>query len=144
MKIGQITEIVTMIFLGYVLKRLGWRMTMISCVGHAARRRLCPLSAPGSGVLINLVHVSATFFFATVTFSSTSSSQHPRKALRPVRFLISARPFVTTYARAGEITVSARTRGVETQFKDIFMVPLSAALVAAVLLIGLFHRRKKW
>jgi len=29
MKIGQIAEIVTMMFLGYVLKSLGWRKTMI-------------------------------------------------------------------------------------------------------------------
>src|SRR5206468_3957151 len=29
MKIGQVAEIVTMVFLGYVLKNLGWRITMV-------------------------------------------------------------------------------------------------------------------
>ncbi len=38
MKIGQIAEIVTMLFLGYVLKIVGWRTTMIvGVLGHAAR-----------------------------------------------------------------------------------------------------------
>ncbi len=38
MKIGQIAEILTMLILGYVLKRLGWRTTMvIGVLGHAAR-----------------------------------------------------------------------------------------------------------
>ena len=38
MKIGQIAEILTMLFLGYVLKSLGWRTTMIfGVLGHAAR-----------------------------------------------------------------------------------------------------------
>ncbi len=38
MKIGQIAEIVTMLFLGYVLKRFGWRTTMaFGVLGHAAR-----------------------------------------------------------------------------------------------------------
>ena len=38
MSIGQIAEIATMAFLGYVLKSLGWRATMIvGILGHAAR-----------------------------------------------------------------------------------------------------------
>ena len=38
MSIGQIAEIVTMAFLGYVLKTLGWRNTMvIGILGHAVR-----------------------------------------------------------------------------------------------------------
>ena len=38
MKIGQIAEILTMLFLGYVLKTFGWRTTMIvGVLGHAAR-----------------------------------------------------------------------------------------------------------
>ena len=43
MKIGQLAEIITMLFLGYVLKKLGWRYTMIlGVLGHAAALcRLC-------------------------------------------------------------------------------------------------------
>src|SRR5262249_2875965 len=38
MSIGQIAEILTLAFLGYVLKSLGWRTTMIiGILGHAAR-----------------------------------------------------------------------------------------------------------
>ena len=38
MSIGQMAEIVTLAFLGYVLKTLGWRTTMIiGILGHAVR-----------------------------------------------------------------------------------------------------------
>jgi len=36
--IGQVAEIITMLALGYVLKRIGWKWTMIlGILGHAAR-----------------------------------------------------------------------------------------------------------
>ena len=38
MSIGQVAEIGTMAVLGFVLKRLGWRTTMIiGILGHTAR-----------------------------------------------------------------------------------------------------------
>jgi len=38
MSLGQVAEIATMAFLGYVLKSLGWRFTMtIGILGHAGR-----------------------------------------------------------------------------------------------------------
>jgi nucleoside transporter len=69
MSIGQIAEIGTMAILGLVLKRMGWRTTMIvGILGHAVRFgvfALAPLSAVA--IAANLLHgVCYAFFFATV------------------------------------------------------------------------------
>src|SRR5207248_8332852 len=69
MKIGQVAEIATMIFLGYVLKSLGWRWTMvIGILGHAARFAVFAYyPEPWAAVAINVVHgICYAFFFATV------------------------------------------------------------------------------
>jgi nucleoside transporter len=69
MSIGQIAEIGTMWFLGYCLKNLGWRYTMvIGILGHAVRFAIfafLPLEVPA--VVINVLHgICYAFFFATV------------------------------------------------------------------------------
>ena len=69
MKIGQIAEIVTMLFLGYVLKNLGWRTTMIiGVLGHAARFAVFAyFPDKTAAILINVLHgICYAFFFATV------------------------------------------------------------------------------
>src|SRR5262245_32940603 len=69
MSIGQIAEIGTMALLGYVLKSLGWRYTMvIGVLGHAVRFTVFsyfPQWAPA--VFVNLLHgICYAFYFATV------------------------------------------------------------------------------
>jgi nucleoside transporter len=69
MSIGQIAEIGTMAILGLVLKRLGWRTTMIiGILGHFVRFILfayVPLQ--WLAISINVVHgICYAFFFATV------------------------------------------------------------------------------
>lgn len=69
MSIGQFAEIGTMAVLGYVLKRLGWRTTMvIGILGHAARfAAFSLLPMPWLAVSVNVLHgVCYAFFFATV------------------------------------------------------------------------------
>ena len=69
MKIGQVAEILTMLVLGYVLKRLGWRWTMVAGVlGHAARFAVFAYyPQKEAAILINAVHgICYAFFFATV------------------------------------------------------------------------------
>ncbi len=69
MKIGQIAEIVTMLFLGYVLKRFGWRTTMVvGVLGHAARFAVFTYYPhQDAAILINALHgICYAFFFATV------------------------------------------------------------------------------
>ena len=69
MKIGQIAEILTMLVLGYVLKSLGWRTTMIfGVLGHAARFAVFAFyPEPWAAVTVNVLHgICYAFFFATV------------------------------------------------------------------------------
>ena len=69
MSVGQMAEIGTMAVLGGVLKRFGWRTTMVfGILGHAIRFcvfAFMPLPVPA--VLVILLHgVCYAFFFATV------------------------------------------------------------------------------
>jgi MFS family permease len=70
MSIGQVAEIVTMIFLGYVLIRLKWKTTMIiGVLGHAARFAVYAAfpEYPWLIILIQVLHgICYAFFFATV------------------------------------------------------------------------------
>ena len=71
MSIGQVAEIVTMAGLGLVLKRLGWRTTMIlGLLGHVIRFGIYSIGTPDTlwlVILSNVVHGFAyAFFFATV------------------------------------------------------------------------------
>ena len=71
MSIGQVAEIATMAFLGLVLKRLGWRLTMIfGILGHVVRFGIYSIGSPDLlwlVILSNIVHGFAyAFFFATV------------------------------------------------------------------------------
>lgn len=69
MKIGQIAEILTMLILGFVLKSLGWRITMvIGVLGHAARFAVFAFyPEETAAILVNALHgICYAFFFATV------------------------------------------------------------------------------
>ncbi|GIX03131.1 MAG: hypothetical protein KatS3mg113_0137 [Planctomycetaceae bacterium] len=69
MSVGQIAEILTMAFLGYVLKTLGWRATMIlGILGHAARFSVFALFPnPYAAVAVNVLQgICYAFFFATL------------------------------------------------------------------------------
>ena len=71
MSIGQVAEIATMAWLGFFLKRLGWRTTMIlGILGHVVRFGIYSIGSPDLlwlVILSNVVHGFAyAFFFATV------------------------------------------------------------------------------
>jgi MFS family permease len=69
MSVGQIAEIATMAFLGYVLKTFGWRTTMIiGVLGHAVRFAVFAfVQNPYAAVAVNVLHgVCYAFFFATL------------------------------------------------------------------------------
>jgi hypothetical protein len=69
MSIGQVAEILTMAILGVVLKRFGWKTTMIvGVLGHTLRFGVFALAPePALAVLVNVVHgICYAFYFATV------------------------------------------------------------------------------
>src|SRR5262245_40271607 len=143
MSIGQFAEIGTMAFLGYVLKRLGWRYTMvIGILGHAVRFAvfaLVPEAVPA--ILVNLLHgICYAFFFATVyIFVDEFFPKDARTSAQGLfNFLILGMgPLVGYFVwpALGEIFATADG----PDFRRLFLVPSGTALFAAVLLLLFFH-----
>lgn len=154
MKIGQVAEIITMIFLGLVLKRLGWRYTMIfGVLGHAARFAVFAYyPQPWACVAINVVHgICYAFFFATVyIFIDEFFPKDARASAQGLfNFLIlGLGPFLANFANGmlgDQYALSRNKDGVPQtfDFSQIFLYPLGVALIAATLLLALFHPPEK-
>jgi nucleoside transporter len=153
MKIGQIAEIITMIFLGYVLKNLGWRWTMIlGVLGHAARFAVFAYYPDRTAViLINVVHgICYAFFFATVYIFIDEYFPKDARASAQGLFnllILGLGPFAANFActRLSDQYALARNKDgtpLTLDYTQVFLIPLGAALVAAMLLIALFHPPK--
>lgn len=143
MSIGQVAEIGTMAFLGLVLKRLGWRTTMIlGILGHAVRFGLFALVPnPGIAIAVNLLHgICYAFFFATVyIFVDEFFPKDARASAQGLfNFLIlGLGPFVANFvwtALGDALTVNE-----VVNYRNLFLVPTGTAIVAALLLLLFFH-----
>jgi MFS family permease len=151
MSIGQIAEIGTMAILGGVLKRLGWRITMVvGILGHAARFGVFALAPEmpspfgmWSAVAINLLHgVCYAFFFATVyIFVDEFFPKDARSSAQGLfNFLILGfGPFVANFVwpYLGKLP-RFQTDG-QVAFTKLFWAPAGTAFVAAILLLLFFH-----
>lgn len=149
MKIGQLAEIFTMLFLGYVLKSLGWRFTMIlGVLGHAARFAVFafwPEQVPA--VAVNVIHgVCYAFFFATVYIfvdeyfpkDVRSSAQGLFNAL-----ILGVGPFVANFVCGRLATTYVKADGTTMDYPPIFQVSMYVSIAAALLLAVFFHPPKK-
>ena len=154
MSIGQVAEIATMAFLGYVLKRLGWRFTMVvGILGHAGRfAAFAFYPEPAVAILVNVLHgICYAFFFATVyIFIDEFFPKDIRSSAQGLfNFLIlGAGPFVSNFVSAALADQYATARDkngapIKFDFQQIFLYPCAVALVAAVLLMLFFHPPKK-
>lgn len=149
MKIGQIAEIATMVFLGYTLKRLGWQMTMVvGVLGHAARFAVFAYyPEPWAAISINAVHgICYAFFFATVyIFVDEFFPKDARSSAQGLfNFLIlGIGPFVANFLwpRMSSVFQIGTTEGGAPiyDFQRIFVYPLVTAVAAAVLLLVAFR-----
>jgi Nucleoside H+ symporter len=153
MSISQVAEILTMIFLGYVLKRLGWRTTMIiGILGHAARFAVFAyFPYPACAVSINILHgICYAFFFATVyIFVDEFFPKDARASAQGLfNFLIlGLGPFVANFACSKlrsiffmEVTdLGTGNKETVSDYKTVYLFSCSAAVVAAVLLLLFFH-----
>ncbi len=143
MSIGQIAEIGTMAFLGFCLRGLGWRLTMvIGILGHAVRFGVFALwPEPWPAVIVNLLHgICYAFFFATVyIFVDEFFPKDARSSAQGLfNFLIlGLGPFVGNFVWA--LLGDEFTIGREVDFRSLFLVPAGIALGAALLLFLFFH-----
>ena len=143
MKIGQIAEIVTMLFLGYVLRNLGWRMTMgIGVLGHAARFAVFaffPEQVPA--ILINVVHgICYAFFFATVyIFVDEFFPKDVRSSAQGLFnvLILGLGPFAANFA-CGRLKAEYSV-GKSVDYPIVFQYSMFAALIGALILFLFFH-----
>ncbi len=143
MSIGQVAEIATMAFLGLVLKRLGWRWTMIlGILGHVVRFTVFALYPhPWAAITVNLLHgICYAFFFATVyIFVDEFFPKDVRSTAQGLfNFLIlGLGPFVGNFA-AGWLEAQF-TQDKVIDFRSLFLVPAGVGAGAALFLLLFFH-----
>ena len=135
MSIGQIAEIGTMAILGYALKQLGWRKTMIfGILGHAARFTVFALYPhPWVAVSINILHgICYAFYFATVyIFIDEFFPKDARSSAQGLfNFLIlGLGPFVGNFV--GEhLGVRFATADGAINFRSLYLVPAAGLPIA--------------
>jgi nucleoside transporter len=149
MKIGQVAEILTMLALGYVLKSLGWRMTMVvGVLGHAARFAVFAYyPEPAAAILVNVLHgICYAFFFATVyIFVDEFFPKDIRSSAQGLFnvLILGIGPFVANQLcgvladRYGH--TDAKGSVVVDNYSAVFQYSMAAALFAAFMLFACFY-----
>ena len=143
MKIGQIAEIFTMLALGWVLKTLGWRTTMIiGVLGHAARFAVFafyPQEVPS--IAVNAIHgICYAFFFATVYIYVDKKFPKDIRSSAQGLFnvlILGVGPFIGGFL-INEV-IAANSIDKQVLYSKVFLYPMGAALLGAVLLALFFH-----
>jgi hypothetical protein len=152
MTIGQVAELLTMAMLGLVLKKLGWRKTMIiGILGHAIRfgvyARFPDIPAVIVGVQI-LHGICYAFFFATLYIFI--DEQFPKDIRTSAQGLFNMLvfgfgPLASFYV--GPQLLARYTKGTApaavTDWGELFLIPCGAAVIAAIILAVLFHPPKE-
>jgi MFS family permease len=144
--IGQVAEIVTMLILGAVLKKLGWKTTLILGIcGHAARFGIFAFfGTPENQWLIIAVQVlhgiCYAFFFVTVyIFVDAVFPKDIRSSAQGLfNLLILGVGMVVASKIFPQLLAHYTTDGV-VDYKQLFLVPSGMAL-AGIMLLALFFR----
>jgi MFS family permease len=145
MSLGQVSEILTMVVLGVVLKKLGWRFTMlIGILGHAARFAVYAFfpSHPWMIVAIQILHgICYAFFFATVyIFVDTYFPKDVRSSAQGLfNVMILGLGVLAANSLGPWLLQSVFTAAGVTDFRSMFLLPCLTALGAAVLLAVAFR-----
>jgi nucleoside transporter len=144
MSIGQFAEIATMAGLGYFLKRLGWRWTMIfGILGHSVRFFIYSIGEPVWLVVgSNIVHgFCYAFFFASVYIYVDEAFPKDARASAQGLFnflILGLGPFVGSLLW-GALGDTFRTAAGDVDFSKLFLVPAALGLLAALVLFIGFH-----
>jgi len=144
MSLGQIAELLTMFILGATLKRLGWRWTMvIGILGHAARFSIYSFwPSPAPIVIVQLLHgICYAFFFATVYIFADEYFPKDVRASAQGLFNVMILGIGSLVANSvcPYLAQTVFVHDGATDFHKLFLLPLGAALAAAIAL-ALFFR----
>ena len=153
LSLGQFAEILTMLILGPVLIRLGWKATMIiGVLGHAARFAVFAFFADSvpTIVAVQLLHgVCYAFFFASVyIFVDAAFPKDVRSSAQGlfnllilgIGSVVASFLFPQLIGQLTEVVTAADgsvTRVVD--YRTLFLIPTGMALFA-VLLLALFFK----
>lgn len=145
MSISQVAEILTMAILGFTLKKLGWRTTMVvGILGHTLRFAVYAFF-PGQAwliVAIQIVHgICYAFFFATVyIFVDTYFPKDVRASAQGLfNVMILGVGALIANSLCPWLMQSVFTHEGVTDFRSMFLVPCLLSLGAAVVLALLFR-----
>jgi nucleoside transporter len=145
MSLGQVSEILTMLVLGIVLKKLGWRFTMlIGILGHAGRFAVYAFfaSEPWMIVTVQILHgICYAFFFATVyIFVDTYFPKDVRSSAQGLfNMMILGLGVLAANSLGPWLIQSVFTAGGVTDFRSLFLLPCLTALCAAIILAVAFR-----
>ena len=143
MSIGQVAEILTMAVLGSVLARLGWKTTMIlGILGHAARFAVFAFMPTNQLMIIavQVLHgVCYAFFFATLyIFIDAAFPKDVRSSAQSLfNLLVLGLGDLAAKWLFIPLQSSLTTNGT-TDYRQLFLVPMAMALVAAAVLLVAF------
>lgn len=144
--IGQVAEIVTMLILGAVLKKIGWKITLIlGIVGHAARFGIFAFfGTPDSQWLIIAVQVlhgiCYAFFFVTVyIFVDEVFPKDVRTSAQGLFNLLILGVGMVVASKLFPQLLANYTKDGVVDYKQLFFVPSGMALVG-ILLLAFFFR----
>ena len=140
MSIGQVAEILTMLVLGTVLKKLGWRVTMmVGVLAYVVRFGVYALLPEVTWlvVAINFVHgVCYAFFFASVYIFVDACFPHDVRASAQGLFNVMILGVGTLIANSVGpwLLQSVYTDNGTTDFRSLFMIPIVISILSALLL----------
>jgi nucleoside transporter len=153
MSLGQVAEIGTLALLALVLKRLGWRYTMvIGILGHAVRFTVFALAPyPVPAILAILLHgICYAFFFATVYMFVDEF--FPKDARSSAQGLFNVLilgvgpllgnflgPYLGLFYEVGKYQDPEGKEQPIVDFSRLFLVPAAMAVVAALILLLFFR-----
>ncbi|MEZ5386620.1 MAG: MFS transporter [Prosthecobacter sp.] len=144
--IGQVAEIVTMLILGAVLKKIGWKATLIlGILGHAARFSIFAFfGTPESQWLIIAVQVlhgiCYAFFFVTVyIFVDAVFPKDIRSSAQGLFNLLILGVGMVVASKIFPELLAYYTKDGVVDYRSLFLWPTGMAL-AGIVLLALFFR----
>jgi nucleoside transporter len=145
LSLGQIAEILTMLVLGKVLSRFGWRTTMIiGILGHAARFLAFAFLADSIPAIIavQLLHgICYAFFFATVyIFVDEAFPKDVRSSAQGLfnLLILGVGNMVASFIFPNLIATLTGADGA-IDYRTVFLVPVALATLGALVLAFAFH-----
>ena len=146
MSIGQAAELATMAVLALVLKRFGWRTTMIfGILGHVVRFGIYSIASKDllwAVILCNVAHGFAyAFFFATVyIFVDETFPKDIRTSAQSLfnLLILGFGPLLSNFLSA-KLGTYFETADGGFRYNQLFLFPLGLGLLAALILALFFH-----